>query len=117
MPARGQTLPHSRLESKAWLSSISSTPSSATSREWRPSSRRETAFSSASGDGTVAGPLLTGALRWTLFERPGDLVCAMSPTLRIDTRDGAQIRADARGFATRRATDASEWRVAATLCF
>jgi hypothetical protein len=70
-----------------------------------------------SGDGTVAGRALNGALRWTLFEQPGELVCAMSPTIRIDTSDGAQICADARGFATREAPEARDWRVAATLSF
>ncbi len=70
-----------------------------------------------SGDGTVAGPALNGALRWTLFEQPGELVCAMNPTLRIDTSDGAEIRADARGFAAREMREAREWRVAATLRF
>jgi hypothetical protein len=69
------------------------------------------------GDGTVAGRALNGALRWTLFEQPGEFVCAMSPTLRIDTSDGAQIRADGRGFAARDGREAREWRVAATLSF
>ncbi len=70
-----------------------------------------------SGDGTVAGPVLVGALRWTLFEQPGELVCAMSPTLRIETNDGAEIRADGRGFAARTRPEESQWRVAATLRF
>lgn len=68
-----------------------------------------------SGDGTLAGPSLAGTLRWTLFEQPGELVCAMSPTLRIETSNGAQIRADGRGFAARDRAEASEWRAAATL--
>jgi hypothetical protein len=54
-----------------------------------------------SGDGTINGPTLTGALRWTLFEQPGEPVCATSPLLRIDTDDGAKIHADGRGFAAR----------------
>ena len=70
-----------------------------------------------SGDGTVAGPTLAGDLRWTLFEQPGELVCAMSPMLRIETHDGAEIHADGRGFAAQDRTDVSEWRVAATLRF
>lgn len=41
----------------------------------------------------------------------------MSPTLRIETNDGAQIRADGRGFAARDRGESSEWRVAATLRF
>lgn len=70
-----------------------------------------------SGNGTVTGRALTGALRWTLFEQPGALVCATSPTLQIDTTDGADIRAEGRGFAARDRTEACEWRVAATLRF
>jgi len=70
-----------------------------------------------SGDGTLAGAALAGTLRWTLFEQPGELVCAMSPTLRIETRDGAEIRADGRGFGARDGTESSGWRVAATLRF
>lgn len=70
-----------------------------------------------SGDGTVAGPALAGTIRWTLFEHPGELVCAMSPTLQIDTHDGAEIRAEGRGFAARDGTEANEWRVAAALRF
>lgn len=70
-----------------------------------------------SGDGTLAGPALSGALRWTLFEQPGELVCAMSPALEIETGDGAEISAEGRGFAARDRASASEWRVAATLRF
>jgi len=70
-----------------------------------------------SGDGTVAGPALTGTLRWTLFGQPGELVCAMSPTLQIETHDGAEIRVDGRGFAARDGAERREWRVAATLGF
>lgn len=70
-----------------------------------------------SGDGTVSGPMLAGALRWTLFEQPGELVCEMSPVLWIDGHDGAEIRAEGRGFAARARREASLWRVAATLRF
>lgn len=70
-----------------------------------------------SGNGTVSGRALSGTIHWTLFEQPGELVCAMSPTLRIDTSDGAQIRAEGRGFAARDAAEEREWRVAATLRF
>lgn len=70
-----------------------------------------------SGNGFVHGPALAGALRWTLFEQPGELVCAMSPTLRIETNDGAEIHAHGRGFAARDEADQGEWRVAATLRF
>jgi hypothetical protein len=70
-----------------------------------------------SGNGSISGPTLAGGLRWTLFEQPGALVCTMSPMLRIDTSDGAEIRAEGRGFAARARPDESEWRVAATLRF
>jgi hypothetical protein len=70
-----------------------------------------------SGDGAIAGPAMSGCLRWTLFEQPGELVCAMSPLLRIETHDGAVIEADGRGFAARERPDATAWRVAATLRF
>lgn len=84
--------------------------------------RRESARALAgmlvgSGDGTLAGPALAGSLRWTLFKQPGELVWAMSPTLQIETNDGALIRADGRGFAAREAVEARDWRVAAALRF
>jgi hypothetical protein len=41
----------------------------------------------------------------------------MNPTLRIETDDGAEIRADGRGFAARDGAGEREWRVAATLRF
>jgi hypothetical protein len=41
----------------------------------------------------------------------------MSPTLRIATHDGAEVRADGRGFAARDRAEARESRVAATLQF
>lgn len=70
-----------------------------------------------SGDGAVQGPSVSGKLRWTLFEHPGDLVCSMNPVLVIDTDDGATIRVEGRGYARRDSMDASRWRVAATLQF
>jgi hypothetical protein len=70
-----------------------------------------------SGDGTVVGDAITGALTWTLFERPGKLTCAMNPVALIETEEGARIRLEARGFA-RRSDEASRiWDVAATLRF
>jgi hypothetical protein len=70
-----------------------------------------------SGDGTVTGPAIAGRLAWTLFERPGKLVCAMNPVAVIETEEGARVRIEARGFA-RRADEASRsWAVAATLRF
>jgi Protein of unknown function (DUF3237) len=70
-----------------------------------------------SGDGTVAGPALAGELAWTLFERPGKLVCAMNPIAVIKTSDGAQVRIEARGFARRSDEASLSWDVAATLQF
>src|SRR5215831_21058187 len=68
-----------------------------------------------SGVGSVVGDSITGALAWTLFERPGKLVCAMNPVAVIETEEGARVRVEARGFA-RRADEASRsWAVAATL--
>ena len=70
-----------------------------------------------SGDGSVLGDSLTGALAWTLFERPGKLSCAMNPVAVIETEEGARVRLEARGFA-RRSDEASRiWEVAATLRF
>jgi hypothetical protein len=70
-----------------------------------------------SGDGLVRGEQLEGAIRWTLFEQPGELVCAMNPTLVIETDDGAEIRVEGRGYARRERPDDRLWRVAATLRF
>jgi hypothetical protein len=70
-----------------------------------------------SGDGSVEGQRLRGALRWTLFEEGGDLVCAMHPILTIDTEDGATIRIEGRGYAHRATRTDQLWRVAATLLF
>ena len=68
-----------------------------------------------SGDGVVHGERLDGSLRWTLFEQPGELVCAMNPKLVIATRDGAEVRAEGRGYARRNQPGNSLWQVAATL--
>ncbi len=54
-----------------------------------------------SGDGAVYGPKLNGKLEWTLFEQPGSTVCPMAPVARITARDGARIRFEGRGYATR----------------
>ena len=70
-----------------------------------------------SGDGAVHGPKLNGKLAWTLFEQPGSTVCAMALVARILTDDGAQIRFDGRGYATRRSQSDPSWRAAATLYF
>lgn len=70
-----------------------------------------------SGDGTVVGPAVKGALVWTLFERPGKLVCAMNPVALIETEDGAHVRLEARGFGRRAEESSSTWAVAATLRF
>ncbi|MFN2469157.1 MAG: DUF3237 family protein [Gaiellaceae bacterium] len=70
-----------------------------------------------SGDGTVRGENVEGTIRWTLFERPGELVCAMNPTLVIETTDGAEIRIEGRGYARRESRGDRRWKVAATLLF
>jgi Alkylmercury lyase len=54
-----------------------------------------------SGEGVVEGARLVGALRWTLFEIPGDLVCVMEPVAVIETEDGARIDLEACGYARR----------------
>jgi hypothetical protein len=59
-----------------------------------------------SGDGSVVGDAITGALVWTLLERPGRLSCAMNPVALIATEDGARVRLEGRGFA-RRSDEAS----------
>jgi hypothetical protein len=85
--------------------------------EMQPLSREGEGQLIGSGDGTVVGDSITGALQWTLFERPGRLSCAMNPVALIETNDGARVRLEARGFA-RRAGEASRiWTVAATLRF
>jgi hypothetical protein len=70
-----------------------------------------------SGDGSVVGDSITGALVWTLFERPGKLSCAMNPVAVIETEEGARIRLEARGFARRSDEASRTWDVAATLRF
>jgi hypothetical protein len=70
-----------------------------------------------SGDGSVHGSDVNGALRWTLFEGPGELVCSMNPVLAIDTEDGATIAFDGRGYGRRTSRTDQLWRVAATLLF
>lgn len=73
-----------------------------------------------SGDGSVSGPRVQGALRWTLFDGGGELVCTMNPILAVSTEDGAGIAVEGRGYAHRasRVSRVSQvWRVAATLLF
>ena len=70
-----------------------------------------------SGDGSVRGQRVRGTLRWTLFELPGELVCAMNPTLALHAEDGASIRIEARGYGHRASRTDQLWRVAATLLF
>ena len=70
-----------------------------------------------SGDGSVAGPAIAGQLAWTLFERPGKLVCAMNPVAVIETDEGERVRIEARGFARRENEASRRWAVAATLRF
>jgi hypothetical protein len=70
-----------------------------------------------SGDGSVQGPKLRGTLRWTLFEEPGELVCAMHPIVVIETDDGVGIAVEGRGYARRSQPHDRCWRVAAALSF
>lgn len=70
-----------------------------------------------SGDGTVVGPAIAGALVWTLFERLGELVCAMEPVALIETADGVRVRFEAREFGRRSEEASRTWAVAATLRF
>ena len=70
-----------------------------------------------SGDGTVAGPAIAGQLAWTLFERPGKLVCAVNPVAVIETDGGERVRIEARGFGRRENEASRRWAVAATLRF
>jgi hypothetical protein len=70
-----------------------------------------------SGDGSAHGPSIQGPLRWTLFEGPGELLCTMSPTVEVDTEDGAIVHIEGRGFARRKSQTDQRWRVAATLVF
>jgi hypothetical protein len=50
----------------------------------------------------------------TLFEEPGELVCAMNPVAVTETEDEAQIRFQARGYGRRGSSEDPRWRVAAT---
>jgi hypothetical protein len=70
-----------------------------------------------SGDGAVNGGRLAGSVRWTLFEVPGEFVCAMEPVAEIETVDGARIRIEGRGYARRATAQDRVWKVAATLRF
>jgi hypothetical protein len=70
-----------------------------------------------SGDGGVHGQRVRGALRWTLFEGPGELVCTMNPILAVRTEDGASIGIEGRGYAHRASRASQLWRVAAALLF
>jgi hypothetical protein len=59
-----------------------------------------------SGDGTVVGDAIAGALAWRLFERPGKLSCAMNPVAVIETgraRASTWRRAGSLGDQTRQA--------------
>jgi hypothetical protein len=70
-----------------------------------------------SGDGSVQGQRVRGALHWTLFEGGGELTCTMNPILAVRTEDGASIGIDGRGYAHRASRASQLWRVAATLLF
>ena len=85
--------------------------------EMEPLTRQGEGELIGSGDGTVVGEAVAGALAWTLFERPGKLSCAMNPVAVIETEEGARVRLVARGFARRSDEASSIWDVAATLRF
>jgi len=51
-----------------------------------------------SGDGTVKGPKIHGAVCWDLFEEQEEALCRSNLTGVIETDDGAQIQFDSRGF-------------------
>ena len=70
-----------------------------------------------SGDGTIAGPRVDGSISWTLFEHTGETACAMNPTAVIETRDGATIRVEGRGWGRRPDAGSTRWTVGAALRF
>jgi hypothetical protein len=51
-----------------------------------------------SGDGTIKGSRLQGAVRWDLYEIVGELRCQTNFVGIIKTEDGAEIQFDATGF-------------------
>jgi hypothetical protein len=81
-----------------------------------------------SGDGTVVGDRLRGALRWSLWSgnclyplvRSGQSVpaglhlCTINPSGFIETLDGARIRFDGRGYGLR---DSETYQTNLTLIF
>jgi hypothetical protein len=83
-----------------------------------------------SGDGVADGDKLAGRLRWSMFAadcpfRPdggervnnGDHVCTTNPALILETRDGATIWFDAKGFGLRRENAEPTWVLTASLRF
>lgn len=69
-----------------------------------------------SGHGRVAGPL-EGRIEWSFFEDVGETACRANPGGFIETTDGARIRFDAMGYATRREPDDPNWTLTASLRF
>jgi hypothetical protein len=51
-----------------------------------------------SGDGTIKGQRLQGAVRWDLYEVVGEARCQTNFAGIIETNNGAKIRFDAKGF-------------------
>ncbi len=51
-----------------------------------------------SGEGTVSGPEVNGAIHWSLFEAQGEQVCESNLVGVITTDEGAEIRFDTMGF-------------------
>lgn len=72
-----------------------------------------------SGDGTVDGPGLHGAVRWDLNEFVGQEACQMFFAGIVETDDGAAISFDTLGFGLVRdpAAAPSRWDVTATVRF
>lgn len=68
-----------------------------------------------SGDGTIIGPRIVGAIRWSMYSEdcayllvkdgmeppPGSHLCTVNPAGVIETDDGAEIWFDGRGFGLR----------------
>lgn len=69
-----------------------------------------------SGHGRVSGPL-AGTIEWSFFEDVGETACLANPGGYIHTDDGARIRFDAMGYATRSDPGDPNWTLTASLRF
>ena len=71
-----------------------------------------------SGEGTVAGGRLNGAVHWTLFEAQRKTACESNLFGIITTEDGAEIRFDTMGFFRRPYKDKPHlWVTSAAVSF